>query len=58
MSGQIVDASLVAAPKQRNTEEEKQAIKEGKVRRHKRLDRDNRSRCGLPPQGGSRCAST
>jgi IS5 family transposase len=31
MSGQIVDASLVAAPKQRNTEEEKQAIKEGKV---------------------------
>jgi IS5 family transposase len=31
MSGQIVDASLVAAPKQRNTEEEKRAIKEGRV---------------------------
>jgi transposase, IS5 family len=31
MSGQIVDASLVAAPRQRNTEAEKQAIKEGHV---------------------------
>jgi IS5 family transposase len=31
MSGQIVDASLVAAPKQRNTEEEKRAIKDGKI---------------------------
>jgi transposase, IS5 family len=31
MSGQIVDATLVAAPKQRNTEEEKRAIKEGRV---------------------------
>jgi len=31
MSGQIVDATLVAAPKQRNTEEEKKAIKEGRV---------------------------
>ena len=31
MSGQIVDASLIAAPKQRNTQEEKQAIKEGRV---------------------------
>jgi transposase, IS5 family len=31
MSGQIVDASLVAAPKQRNTEDEKRAIKEGRV---------------------------
>lgn len=30
MSGQIVDASLVPAPKQRNTEDEKAAIKEGK----------------------------
>ena len=29
MGGQIVDASLIAAPKQRNTEEEKKAIKEG-----------------------------
>jgi IS5 family transposase len=31
MSGQIVDASLIAAPKQRNTEEEKKAIKEGRI---------------------------
>jgi IS5 family transposase len=31
MSGQLVDASLVAAPKQRNTKAEKQAIKEGRI---------------------------
>ncbi len=31
MGGQIVDATLVAAPKQRNTESEKSAIKEGKT---------------------------
>jgi IS5 family transposase len=31
MSGQIVDASLVAAPKQRNTDGEKHAIKEGRI---------------------------
>jgi transposase, IS5 family len=31
MSGQIVDASLVAAPKQRNTDGEKKAIKEGRI---------------------------
>jgi IS5 family transposase len=31
MSGQIVDASLVSAPKQRNTDGEKKAIKEGRV---------------------------
>lgn len=30
MSGQIVDVSLVPAPKQRNTEDEKAAVKEGK----------------------------
>ena len=29
MAGQIMDATLVAAPRQRNTQEEKQAIKEG-----------------------------
>jgi transposase, IS5 family len=33
MSGQIVDASLVAAPRQRNTEEEKAAIKAGRKAR-------------------------
>ena len=32
MSGQIVDASLVPAPKQRNTEGEKAAVKEGSQR--------------------------
>jgi transposase len=31
MSGQIVDASLIQAPRQRNTHEEKKAIKEGRV---------------------------
>lgn len=31
MGGQIVDATVVAAPKQRNTEEEKAAIKAGEV---------------------------
>ena len=31
MSGQIVDSTLVAAPKQRNTDEEKKDIKEGKT---------------------------
>src|ERR1700757_1012328 len=31
MSGQIVDATLVAVPRQRNTDEEKKAIKEGLI---------------------------
>lgn len=31
MGGQIVDASLVSAPKQRNTEDEKRALKEGLI---------------------------
>jgi len=31
MSGQIVDAALVAAPRRRNTAEEKKAIKEGRI---------------------------
>ena len=31
MSGQIADATIVAAPKQRNTIEEKKALKEGCV---------------------------
>ena len=31
MSGQIVDASIIAAPRQRNTEVEKTAIKEGRI---------------------------
>jgi hypothetical protein len=31
MSGQIIDASIVAAPKQRNTEDEKRDIKQGRI---------------------------
>jgi len=31
MSGQIIDASLIAAPRQRNTEDEKKAIRQGRV---------------------------
>ena len=31
MGGQIIDASLIPAPKQRNTEEEKKAIKDGRI---------------------------
>jgi IS5 family transposase len=31
MSGQIVDASLIAAPRQRNSNDEKKAIKEGRI---------------------------
>ena len=31
MGGQIVDATVVAAPKQRNTEDEKRALKEGRI---------------------------
>jgi Transposase DDE domain. len=31
MAGQIVDASLIAAPRQRNTDDEKKAIKEGRI---------------------------
>src|ERR1035437_3665033 len=31
MSGQIVDASLIAAPRQRNSEDEKKAIKQGHI---------------------------
>lgn len=34
MSGQIVDASLVSAPKQRNTTDEKQDVKAGRVPEH------------------------
>ena len=34
MSGQLVDATIVSAPKQRNTRAEKQAIKEGRVPEH------------------------
>lgn len=31
MGGQIIDASIVAAPKQRNTDEEKREIKAGRI---------------------------
>jgi hypothetical protein len=31
MSGQMIDATIVAAPEQRNTEDEKKAIKDGRI---------------------------
>lgn len=43
MSGQIVDATLVPAPKQRNTEDEKQAIKDGKTAREIWPDEPNKA---------------
>lgn len=43
MSGQIVDASLVPAPKQRNTDEEKEAIKAGKSARQIWPDKPNKA---------------
>ena len=43
MSGQIVDASLVPAPKQRNTDGEKQAIKQGKRARDIWPDEPNKA---------------
>jgi hypothetical protein len=44
MSGQIVDASLVPAPKQRNTDPEKAAIKEGKTAEEIWPDAPNKAR--------------
>ena len=44
MSGQIVDASLVPAPKQRNTEDEKAAIKAGKSAAEIWPDKPNKAR--------------
>lgn len=43
MSGQIVDASLVPAPKQRNTEPEKEAVKAGKTAREIWPDEPNKA---------------
>ncbi|MEM7671573.1 MAG: transposase [Pseudomonadota bacterium] len=43
MAGQIVDASLVPAPKQRNTEAEKAAIKDGKSTREIWPDEPNKA---------------
>ena len=43
MSGQIVDASLVPAPKQRNTEDEKEAIKAGQSAREIWPDEPNKA---------------
>jgi transposase, IS5 family len=31
MSGQIIDASIIATPKQRNTDGEKRDLKEGRI---------------------------
>lgn len=43
MSGQIVDASLVPAPKQRNTEDEKAAVKAGKSAKEIWPDKPNKA---------------
>ncbi|WP_150526921.1 transposase [Roseibium sediminis] len=43
MSGQIVDATLVPAPKQRNTEDEKAAIKAGKTAKEIWPDKPNKA---------------
>jgi IS5 family transposase len=48
MGGQIVDASLIAAPKQRNTEDEKAAIKQGRIPEEWKLN---------PPSCGRRIAT-
>ena len=53
MSGQLVDASIVAAPKQRNTKKEKQAIKEGRVPRIGRTDQPSSGRRTAMPAGRS-----
>jgi hypothetical protein len=34
MGGEMIDATVVPAPKQRNTEKEKVAIKEGRIPEH------------------------
>ncbi|MGB0928863.1 MAG: IS5 family transposase [Pikeienuella sp.] len=43
MSGQIVDASLVPAPKQRNTEDEKAAVKDGQSAKEIWPDKPNKA---------------
>ncbi len=49
MSGQIIDASIIACPKQRNTDEEKQALKEGRIPRTGRTSRPSSpKRTGMP----------
>jgi len=49
MGGQIVDATIVAAPKQRNTDEEKKVIKEGRV-----PDAMEGQACQARPEGSRR----
>lgn len=44
MSGQIIDASIVAAPKQRNTDGENRDIKEDRIRPNGRATRPSRAR--------------
>jgi hypothetical protein len=52
MAGQIVDASLVPAPKQRNTDGEKAAIKAGKSAREIWPDEPNRRPRRTPTPAG------
>jgi transposase len=61
MGGQIVDASLVAAPRQRNTDEEKAAIKAGKTAAeiwpHKPAKAAPKDTDGRPPRSADRVSS-
>lgn len=58
MSGQIVDATLMPAPKQRNTDAEKEAIKAARRRRRSgRTSRTRRYRRTLTRVGRSRSAA-
>jgi IS5 family transposase len=55
MSRQIIDASLVPAPKQRNTDDERQAIKDGESAQDIWLDNPAKAaqkehRCALDAQ--------
>ena len=54
MSGQLVDASIVAAPKQRTTQAEKQAIREGRVPENWKTSRPSSARRIAMPAGRSR----
>ncbi len=51
MGRQIIDATVVPVPKQRNTEEEKAAIKEGRIPRHGRQSQPGSVRRIAMPAG-------
>jgi transposase, IS5 family len=57
MSGQIVDASLVSAPKQRNTDAEKKAIKEGRIPEEWKADPAKLRRDRIATRAGRWCSA-